>query len=106
MRVLHERKIEVAQVMVDRAAAGHAPYHGQAAPPDEVAVDLVQRHLMAPHDDAGGVLPEQEQAGMVRGQPLQQAFFKSEVERRIRGREGKGLHGTLLKKDRRRCRVR
>ena len=92
--------------MVDRAAAGHAAHHGQAAPADEVAVNLVQRHLMASHDDAGGILPEQKQARMIRRQPLQQAFFKSEIESRIRGGKGKKLHETLLKKDRSRCRVR
>ena len=84
--------------MIDRAAAGHAAHHGQAAPAGEVSVDLVQRDLMASHDDAGGVLPEQKQARMIRGQPLQQAFFKSEIESRIGGRKGKKLHGTLLKR--------
>ena len=98
VRILHEGKIEVAQIMIDRAAAGHAAHHGQAAPADEVSVDLVQRDLMAPHDDAGGVLPEQKQSRMIRGQPLQQAFFKSEIESRIGGRKGKKLHGTLLKR--------
>ena len=98
VRILHEGKIEVAQIMIDRAAAGHAAHHGQAAPADEVSVDLVQRDLMASHDDAGGVLPEQKQARMIRGQPLQQAFFKSEIESRIGGRKGKKLHGTLLKR--------
>ena len=55
-----EGEVQVAQIVVHRAAAGQPPDHPDAVRPDEVGVDLLGRVLVLAHHDGVVVLPEHE----------------------------------------------
>ncbi len=72
--------VEVAEVVVDRAAAGHAAHDRDAEFADRVGVDLGECVLVAPDDDRGPVAPEHHEFAVVFGG---EQLLQREVVRRI-----------------------
>ena len=58
MPVRNKRIIEVAEIVVDRAAARHTPYNFYSVFPDESLIDLLGSILVLPDNDGIVVLPQ------------------------------------------------
>ena len=73
-----EREVQVAQVVIDRAAAGKAAHHGDVMGPDEVTVDLRHRVLIFADNDGVVVLPEHEVA-LAAVQAVEHILLQSQI---------------------------
>ncbi len=78
--VFDKGKIEVARIVIYRAAAGDAPHHGQIFAPHKFGVDFFCGALMAAHDDGRAVLPEQKISGMLRRQGKKKLLLKGQIQ--------------------------
>ena len=79
-----EGEVQVAQIVVHRAAAGQPPDHPDAVRPDEVGVDLLGRVLVLAHHDGVVVLPEHE-IFPVPGQAVEDVLLQRQVKIGIGG---------------------
>ncbi len=55
--LFNKGEIQIAQVVINRSAAGDAPHHMNAPPPDKVGINLRMRILKAAHNHRRFVLP-------------------------------------------------
>ena len=94
--VFNEGKIEIARIMVDRAAAGDAPYHRQIFAPYEIGVDFLGGALVAAHNNGRAILPEHEKSGMFRRQGIKKPLFKSQIKSGVQRRKCQKFHGGLV----------
>ena len=80
----HEAEVQVAEIVVDRAAARHAPHDANAARIYQVGVDLFDGVLVAPDDDRGRIDVE-EQEVIVRHLVAEDVLLERQIEARVCG---------------------
>jgi len=90
-----EGVIQVSQVMVDRPSAGDPPDHADSPFLHECPVHLLGGVLEAPHDDGGGILPEQEVPGVSPVHGPVEMLLHGQVECRVVALPLDVVHGIL-----------